>query len=118
MNSCYVFVAKAARRRGGQPQPAPMQGQPPTARPRPKPPCKGATGCGQGQPEREASGARKGRQPAGSTPAGRSDAHEGSSRPRAWPVMASPQGRQSFAGPQGAVSRGQPCRQQGQRHQP
>ncbi|RRT41285.1 hypothetical protein B296_00043825 [Ensete ventricosum] len=34
MRSCYVFAAKAARRRGGQPRLAPMQGRPPTARPR------------------------------------------------------------------------------------
>ncbi|RWV84171.1 hypothetical protein GW17_00054135 [Ensete ventricosum] len=33
--------AKAARRRGGQPRPAPMQGQPPTARPRPRTPVRG-----------------------------------------------------------------------------
>ncbi|RZR86429.1 hypothetical protein BHM03_00013628 [Ensete ventricosum] len=33
--------AKVARRRGGQPQPAPMQGRPPTARSRLRPPARG-----------------------------------------------------------------------------
>ncbi|RWV85292.1 hypothetical protein GW17_00052928 [Ensete ventricosum] len=33
MHSCCIFAAKATRRRGGQPRPAPMQGRPPTARP-------------------------------------------------------------------------------------
>ncbi|RWV79874.1 hypothetical protein GW17_00058931, partial [Ensete ventricosum] len=55
-----ISLAKAARRRGGRPRPTPLHSRPPTVKPRPRPPRKGVTGCGQGQPEREASGARKG----------------------------------------------------------
>ncbi|RWV79736.1 hypothetical protein GW17_00059081, partial [Ensete ventricosum] len=42
-----------------------------------KAPCKGAVGCGHGQLEKEANGARKGRQPpVGAAPAGRSATRE------------------------------------------
>ncbi|RWV88547.1 hypothetical protein GW17_00049359 [Ensete ventricosum] len=84
------------------------EGQPATASPHAgsathgqaatKAPCKGVTDCGQGQPEREASDALKGWQPVGEAPVSRSVAHGcSSSRPRARPVAASPQGRQPFA---------------------
>ncbi|RWW54135.1 hypothetical protein BHE74_00039305 [Ensete ventricosum] len=49
MRSCYIFVAKAARRRGGQPRPAPMQGRSPTARLRPGLACKGGRHRSRGQ---------------------------------------------------------------------
>ncbi|RZS27438.1 hypothetical protein BHM03_00060898 [Ensete ventricosum] len=53
MRSCYVFIANAARRRVGQPRPAPIQVRPAAA----KAPLQGAIGCGQAP--------CKGRPPAG-----------------------------------------------------
>ncbi|RWW39126.1 hypothetical protein BHE74_00055568 [Ensete ventricosum] len=66
-----------------------------------KAPCKGAAGCGQGQPAREASTAR------------------GGSRPLAHPLeVRHPQRGPAVGRPQGATAHGQPYRQQGQRHRP
>ncbi|RRT32667.1 hypothetical protein B296_00038227 [Ensete ventricosum] len=51
MCSCYIFAAKAARRRGGQSRPAAMQGRPPMGSwPRRKPLARAAAGmCGRPQ---------------------------------------------------------------------
>ncbi|RRT54886.1 hypothetical protein B296_00019091 [Ensete ventricosum] len=63
----------AARRRGDQPRPAPMQGRPPAA----KAPCKGATDYGQASPQGRLAmlargGSRsQGQHPVGAMPAGR-----------------------------------------------
>ncbi|RRT71618.1 hypothetical protein B296_00003321 [Ensete ventricosum] len=87
--------------------------------------CKGAVGCIQGQPEREASGTRKGRQPptmAEASPTGvvaprrgRSAAHGGSSHPLAQPLVARrPQGWPPL-GRAAASGQGQPSPAQGQR---
>ncbi|RRT31746.1 hypothetical protein B296_00054814 [Ensete ventricosum] len=75
MRSCCIFAAKAVRRRGDQPWPAPMQDRSPMARPRPWPPQGGATGYGQGQPAREASDTRKGRQQLAGAATCRGDAY-------------------------------------------
>ncbi|RWV84592.1 hypothetical protein GW17_00053682 [Ensete ventricosum] len=64
MHSCCVFAAKAARRRGGHPRPAPMQGRPPTA----KAPYKVAISCGHPQ------GAVACSQPYRQPPLGKADA--------------------------------------------
>ncbi|RZS28739.1 hypothetical protein BHM03_00062391, partial [Ensete ventricosum] len=52
-----------------------------------KAPCKGAVGCGQGQPEREANGARRGRSATRKHDRLRL-AYRGDSRPRAQPLAA------------------------------
>ncbi|RWW36762.1 hypothetical protein BHE74_00058191 [Ensete ventricosum] len=51
MRSCYIFAAKAARRRGGQPRPAPMQGRPPMTRPRPRTPARGRLVAARASPQ-------------------------------------------------------------------
>ncbi|RWW11764.1 hypothetical protein GW17_00024601 [Ensete ventricosum] len=71
-----------------------------------KAPCKGAAGCG--QPTREA----------GAT-AGAAAHRSGACRPWAHPVaVRRPQRGPATGRPQGAATRGQPCRQQGRRRQP
>ncbi|RWV80588.1 hypothetical protein GW17_00058115 [Ensete ventricosum] len=67
-NEDKVGKAKTPRKEGGRPRPGPLQGWLAIARPPTGAASyglatrKGATGCGQGQPTREAGGAHKGRQ--------------------------------------------------------
>ncbi|RZR89888.1 hypothetical protein BHM03_00017676 [Ensete ventricosum] len=98
MRSYYVFIAKAARKSGGQPRPAPKQGRPPMARPRPRPPTRGRSAA--------ASDAHKGRQPAGA--AACIDGACGQKRcPRAQSlVVQRPQGWSIIGRPQGATAHG------------
>ncbi|RRT58490.1 hypothetical protein B296_00027391 [Ensete ventricosum] len=94
-------LVKAARRRGGQPRPAPMWGRPPTAKPWPRPPTRGRLAAARASP--------KGR-PA--VPAGRSVTHR---HDRLWPAYRGSNRLQRGARKRGRLqgARVQPYRQQG-----
>ncbi|RZS22860.1 hypothetical protein BHM03_00055690 [Ensete ventricosum] len=85
-----------------------------------KAPCKGATDCGQGQPAREAGAARSGSSPQERpVPLTGAAARKGGSCRHGQGLAAWHPQRGLVAGcPQGAATRGQPCRQQGRQRRP